>query len=260
MQSKKFKENYFFVDEAGDPFFYDRYGRFIVGKEGCSKILLLGFIMTQHPETLRKAVLSLKEEIKKDNYLKNIPSIKKTAISFHAKDDCSEVREKFFKMIADMDFTSEFIVARKLEDVFHTQHKKMENVFYDDLIIQLFKNKLHLSENNYIYFATRGNKTRQAPLEAAVQTAILAFEKTWNKKVDSKIKVFPQSPAGEPCLQIIDYMNWAVQRAFIKKDDRYLKFVEQKIRFICDIYDFNKYPNNFYSRKNEFELNKISPL
>ncbi len=27
--------NYFFVDESGDPTFFDRNGKLIVGKEGC---------------------------------------------------------------------------------------------------------------------------------------------------------------------------------------------------------------------------------
>ena len=79
-------------------------------------------------------------------------------------------------------------------------------------------------------------------------------------RVNSNVIIQPQSPVGEPCLQIADYMNWAVQRALIKKEDRYLKFVEQKISFLADIYDFDKYPKNFYSRKNKFDLTKISPL
>jgi len=38
MKRQQDKTIYFFVDESGDPFFYDRKGNFIVGKEGCSKI------------------------------------------------------------------------------------------------------------------------------------------------------------------------------------------------------------------------------
>ena len=41
--------NYFFVDESGDPTFYNKEGKFIVGEEGCSKILILGFIRTGNP-------------------------------------------------------------------------------------------------------------------------------------------------------------------------------------------------------------------
>ena len=33
---------HFFVDESGDPVFYDRTGNLIVGQPGCSPILLLG--------------------------------------------------------------------------------------------------------------------------------------------------------------------------------------------------------------------------
>lgn len=69
-----------------------------------------------------------------------------------------------------------------------------------------------------------------------------------------------KSPRGEPCLQIVDYMNWAVQRAFVKNEDRYLRFIGEKIGFLVDIYDFKKYPNNFYNKKNKFDLKKISPL
>ena len=92
---------YFFVDEAGDPVFYNKHGHYIVGREGCSKILLLGFIRTSNSQPLRQAVLSLKDEIGKDKYLEKIPSIKKTLRAFHAKDDCPEVREKFFKVIME---------------------------------------------------------------------------------------------------------------------------------------------------------------
>ena len=50
MKKELKKKLYFFVDEAGDATFYNKYGRLIVGEEGCSKILLLGFIRTEHPE------------------------------------------------------------------------------------------------------------------------------------------------------------------------------------------------------------------
>jgi len=55
-------------------------------------------------------------------------------------------------------------------------------------------------------------------------------------------------------------MNWAVQRAFIKKDLRYYNYIKDKVSFVCDIYDFDKYPNNFYNKSNPFDVNKISPL
>ena len=256
----KSKHQFFFVDEAGDPTFYNAKGEYIVGNEGCSRILLMGLIRTTQPALLREAVLNLKSSVTSDEYLQDIPSLKKTAVAFHAKDDAPEVREKMFKLIQKLDFKAEFVVARKIESVFQKKHKGKEHIFYDDLIIKLFKNKLHKTDNNTIYFAVRGSKTRQEPLEDAIQTAINTFEEKWGIKNNSDIHIYPQTPSGEPCLQIIDYMNWAIQRAFQKNEDRYYKFIQDKVSFLCDVYDFDKYPQNFYNRKNPFDLNKISPL
>lgn len=251
---------YFFVDEAGDPIFYNKYGVNIVGQEGCSVVLILGFIRTTNPESLRKAVLALRDEISKDKYLEKIPSLVKTLRAFHAKDDCPEVREKFYKLIIGLDFKAEFIVARKREDIFIKRHKKSENKFYDDLFSKLFENKLHVNEKTIIYYAVRGNKDRQIPIDEAINNAKENFEKKWKVRVDSEIMIQPQSPMGEVCLQIIDYMNWAIQRAFSKGEDRYYKFVEEKVSYLVDIYDTKKYPKNYYTRKNKFDLTKISPL
>jgi len=137
---------YFFVDESGDSTFYDKSGNLIVGNEGVSKILVLGFIKTTNPVALRKALLNLQKEISEDKYLKDIPSVKKSLISFHAKDDTPEVRERVFKTILNLDFTAEIFVARKIENIFKKRHQRNQDKFYDDLVSKLFENKLHLAK------------------------------------------------------------------------------------------------------------------
>lgn len=211
-------------------------------------------------ETLRKGILALHLEVANDPYLNSIPSVKKSIDSFHATDDCPEVREKVFKTLVGLPFKSEFIVARKREQVFIKRHKKNPNLFYDDLVTKLFQNQLHKSTENIIYYAVRGNRARQAPLENAIRAAIFAFEERWKRKVESEIKIFPQRPTGEPCLQVVDYMNWALQRAFLRSEMRYLNFLKDKISLIVDLYDFEKYPRNYYNKKNVFDIKKISPL
>ena len=47
VQKTKQGKTTFFVDESGDPIFFNKYGKSIVGQEGCSKILLIGFIETR---------------------------------------------------------------------------------------------------------------------------------------------------------------------------------------------------------------------
>jgi len=209
---------------------------------------------------IRQQLEGLRKDIVQDSYLKGIPSLIKTAEAFHAKDDCPEVREKVFKLISTLDFSAEVYVARKIENIFVKRHHRNENEFYDDLISKLFENKLHVAAENRIYFSVRGNRRRQAPLEQAILTAKSKFEMKKQTTITTTISVQAQTSNGEPCLQVIDYVNWAIQRAYLKKEMRFLSVIEDKIKYLVDVYDLDKYPNNFYSKMNKFDINKISPL
>jgi hypothetical protein len=260
MKNGLYMNNYFFVDESGDTTFYDRKGNWIVGKEnGSSEILLMGFIRTTEPEFLRKKINTLRLELINDEYLNEIPSMKKSKRAFHAKDDCPEVRYKVFKLLKDLPFSCNIIVARKNQKTFNKFNGNTQKL-YDSLITNLFKNILQLSNNNHIYIATRGSKKRQEPLEEAIHNALIYTEAKLNHPIDSIQKVLPQTPSGEACLQIVDYCNWAIQRAFIKKEMRYYNYLKDKYGLIVDLYDFKDGWKNFYNKKNPFDTSKISPL
>jgi hypothetical protein len=252
---------YYFMDEAGDPVFYNGKGELIVGNEGCSKILILGYIRTTDPTPIREALEQVRQEVAKDEYLRNIPSVKKSLEYFHAKDDCPEVRHMVYQAIRRMNVHGEFIVARKDEKRFKTRHLGKEGVFYNDLVTQLFESRMHISEVTKIYYAIRGNKKRQAPLSEAIQAAKLAFERKHETKISALVDVLPQSMSGEPCLQVADYLLWALQRAYTTGETRYLDFLKHKVSFVWDIYD-TKTPRklNRYHSRNKFEIKKTSPL
>jgi hypothetical protein len=252
-------DSYFFVDESGDSTFYDARGKFIVGEEGCSPILILGFIETQKPHEIRQAVLRAQRSIISDPYLLKVPSISKTGIALHAKDDVPEVRYIFYKEIKSLPFKAQFIVARKIERIFKNDHQSDETKFYDDLVARLFQNMLHRFEHNHIVFSTRGSRTRRQPLEEAIKKAKARFEQKHHVVHSAMFDLEPQTPKGEPCLSVIDYMNWAVQRAYTKHELRYYDYIEDKVSLLCDIYDFNggKKP---YCRKNPFDIKKAAPL
>ena len=260
MKKAKPGSTYFFVDEAGDPTFYDRKGNLIVGQEGCSTILILGLVEIKDPIPLRQAINQLKSEIVNDPYFTGVPSLQQTKNSFHAKDDLPEIRYRFYKLLSELDFQAQFVVARKIERVFRNNFHSNENEFYDNLITQLFNGKLHTHEQNHIYFAKRGSRTRQAPIEAAIDKSIRQFERKWKTTITTRSLVNPQTPNGEPCLSIVDYMNWAVYRSFTRKEMRYFDTVRNKVHLLVDLYDHEKYPKNWYSKKNPFEINKITPL
>ncbi|GAB4146242.1 MAG: hypothetical protein Fur0021_04180 [Candidatus Promineifilaceae bacterium] len=260
MKGPQPKEHYFFVDESGDPTFYDRQGTLIVGQGGCSPILLLGFIETGNPIPLRRSLLELQQEIINDSYFKNVLSLQKTAIAFHAKDDLAEIRYLVYKRLADLDYSAQFIVARKVERVFRNSFDANENQFYDHLVMLLFKNVLHRYSHNHIYFARRGSRDRQAPLVGAIRAGISRFESEWQTTVNSKFQLQAQTPHGEPCLSITDYMNWAVYRAFTRQEMRYYEAIANKVSLLVDLYDTENYPNNWYNRRNPFDIKKATPL
>ena len=149
--------NWFYVDESGDPTFYDRKGNLLVGQPGCSPILILGFIETTDPKPLRQALSDLRALIINDPYFVDVPSLAKTRIAFHAKDDLPEIRFQVYKLLAELDFKAQFIVARKLERVFRNSFKADEHAFYDHLVSRLFQNALHRYKDNHIIFAKRGS-------------------------------------------------------------------------------------------------------
>lgn len=253
-------ENYF-VDEAGDPVFYDAKGNLIVGNEGCSKILIIGFIRTADPKPIREALKDLRNRVKQDTYLASIPSISKTLEYFHAKDDCPEVRHMVYSTLKKLKFKCEFVVARKDETRFKKNHLGKETIFYNDIVSRLFESRMHVSQASKIYFAVRGNKERQIPLNDAIRSAKNHFEIMNDTKVNTVVDVLPQTMTGEPCLQVADYMLWALYRAYSKGETRYYDFISNKVSFIWDIYDPKKpAKSNRYHSKNKFDINKISPL
>ena len=251
---------WFFVDESGDPTFYDRRGNLIVGQQGCSPILILGLVETQDPQPLRRAILDLQQEIANDPYFQEFPSLRKTARAFHAKDDRPEIRYQVFKLLSTLDFKAQFIVARKIERVFRNSFEAKTSRFYHHLVTHLFQNMLHRYQANQIYFARRGSRERQFPLATAIERGILRFEQKWQASVATTITIQAQTPKGEPCLSIIDYLNWAVYRAFTRGEMRYYNTIAAKVSLLVDLYDRANYPNNWYNRRNPFEAKKITPL
>jgi hypothetical protein len=251
---------WYFVDESGDSTFYDRRGNFIVGQPGCSPILVLGFIEVHNPRAMRQAILALQQELVSDPYFQGIASLRKTAAAFHAKDDTPEVRYRFFKLLASLEFRAQFVVARKIERVFRNSFHAKETLFYDHLVSHLFQNVLHRYQQNQLYFAKRGSRDRQIPLSNAIERGIRRFEQRWQASVATTITIQAQTPKGEPCLSVIDYMNWAVYRAFTRGEMRYYSSVADKVSLLVDLYDQANYPHNWYNRRSPFDVKKITPL
>ena len=172
MGSKEYSElKYYFVDESGNPEIFNKRGKVIVGQPGNSRYFILGFLDVGNPRLLRNELRALRKGLLGDPYFKNIPSMqpknKKTAISFHAKDDIPEVRSKVFRLLrskSDLKFIAvvkdkvkvvQYATERKIMD---SHYKYNPNGLYDLLTKRLFKNSLHIATEYKICYAVRGEK------------------------------------------------------------------------------------------------------
>lgn len=263
MKQVQDEHRFFYVDETGDPSFYGKGKKLIVGNEGCSRTFGVGFLRTSGPEAIRERLIALKDEIAADRYLKDIPSIQKTLRAFHAKNDCPEVRKLVFGCLDELDFSVQIVIARKLESVFKGKHRQSQDAFYNDLTSHLFKRQLHLAKRNTILFARRGNKEQQHALRAAVGAGIASFRQRYPGAAETTVEVQTSWSADEPLLQAADYALWAVQRAFERREMRYFAFIQSKVEIVWDIYDFasiNAGQPVMFTRKNPFHIEKVSPL
>jgi hypothetical protein len=115
--SEGIKFRHYFVDEAGDLSFFNKKGRIIVGQPGVSKFFMVGVAQIADPEAVTWELNALRAKLMTHPRYKGIPSMqpeaKKTAISFHAKDDYAEIREQVFELIQSFDVKVFFAIRSK---------------------------------------------------------------------------------------------------------------------------------------------------
>lgn len=260
------QERHYFVDEAGDLVLFNRRGKVIIGTEGCSKYFVLGCALIEHPHTARQQLTDLRNTILADPYLKGIPSMQKTKIAFHAKDDCPEVKMQVYKFIKTLPVRLYAIIRRKdflvewvrKQNQFDNDWRYDENKIYDACVKRLFKDRLHLTRTNHITFARRGSSPRNEAMANALQRAKENFENTHGKVVGSLHQIIANYPSNEPALQIIDYGVWALQRLYEKHEDRYFNFLKDQFVRIIDLDDkrFKEY-GVYYDERNPLTVPKI---
>jgi len=168
-----------------------------------------------------------------------------------------------YKTLAQQDFAVQVVVARKIERMFRSRYKGSRDKFYEDLVGKLFQNETHKAKINNIVFSKRGNKVQQHTMRAAIEAGVERFRQKWGTDVSTQLIVGTLSSIQDFMLQVVDYANWAVQRAYEKGEMRYFNFLRGKFELVFDVFDTKKYKGggNFYDRdRNPFEIKKASPL
>ncbi len=261
----------FFVDEAGDLSLVGRRGKSLLGTEGVSNTFMVGVAHILEPNRVEDDLDDLWRDLLNDPYLREIPSmlpeLAKTARCFHAKGDCAEVRMEVFKLIARHDIKVIVGIRRKivLVELLQTARRKGMRLdpdsVYDNLVKTLFKCILHKSERNKIYFARRGKSSRQAALQKAINRAQSNFIRDTGISLVKPTEVIPAFPSEVTCLQVIDYILWALQRLYERNEDRYFNYLRNHYRLIMDFDDKRngKDYGMWYTETNPLTKEKMLP-
>jgi len=247
--SPEIESKYYFVDEAGDPTLFGARGKVLVGSEGCSRYFVLGLADVDDPPTLAADLAALRARLIADPYFKDVPSMQpeqqKTVLLFHAKDDLPEVRREVFALLQRHAIRFSAIARDKLAILAYVRrwndadpaYRYRPNELYDFMVRRLFKERLHKHNAYRVYFARRGRADRTEALTRSLDIARRRFVEEQGVSVNVTIEVVPASPIQEISLQAVDYFLWAVQRAFEKHEDRYLRLLWPKCSLVIDADD-----------------------
>ena len=265
----------YFVDEAGDGTLFNKRKKIVMGREGCSLCFILGALEVGDPVRLDTELDSLRSTLRSDPYLANVPSMqperRKTALAFHAKDDCAEVRREVYRLLMQQDMRFFAVVRHKrtiVEKVLEYNKKDPTyryhpNQLYDRCVSRLFRDRLHKEDGYVIQFSRRGNRSRSDALKKAIEQARSNLRARWGIAATTPIEIVAARPDQAGGLQAVDYFLWALQRLYEREEDRYWEYIATKVSLVHDVDDTreNEY-GAYFTKRNPLTLEerkKIEP-
>lgn len=235
------RKQHYFLDEAGDPTFYGKGKRIIIGQQGVSTHFILGMVsFGEALEEIRAQVLSLQQLITGHVYFGGITSIQqkksRTGYFFHTTDDIPEVRKLFYDFIRSIDCCCELVVVKKVPEQFAAAHQHKSDVLYADMLSCLLQDKLTTSNRVIMNIAKRRASTRHENLNLSLKKAIIRHQQQHPEYVPTNNIMFNvQDQLTEPLLNVADYLCWSVQRAFERGETRFFEYMKDKIKVRCGI-------------------------
>jgi hypothetical protein len=265
--SEKTSVRHCFLDETGDPTFFGKGRKLILGQEGVSLTFGMGLVHFEEPlEPIRERIRALQTQVETDPLYASIPSVVKRAKSsgffFHACKDTPDVRAVLLPLIRSLQCSAEIVIARKDPLSFADQHHSAEDEFYAHLLSHSIKGRLHESGKLVLNVAERGSSTREKTLTRALDAATaLAGASHGPDNLHTQVAFNIQNPRTEPLLTIADYLSWAVQRVFEKGEMRFYDYLSAKIRSVTDLsYRDGVFCPETYDQASRLSIaNKIGP-
>jgi len=261
----------YYVDETGDMTFFTKRGGPVIfdgNNKSVSRFFILGVLKIKEDlKPLEDKFEALRKELLQDPFLKRVPSLKKTKVAFHAKDDCAIVRREVFKLLRGLDSSVHAIVLRK-EDrlkesiaLYQLKNKTThfcEKEIYADLTKRIFKNLLPKEGKCDIVFSQRGKTFTTASLTEAIERAKINFFNSHHIEIKGDITPIHGTPSHYIGLQIIDYYLWALKKLYEDSESEFFEIVRDKFKFIIDLDDTRNKPyGEYYCQSNKITVERI---
>src|SRR3989344_8272775 len=224
-----------FIDESGKPEVYSARGENLVGSHKASKYLVLAAIRSEDQLQLQQQVTEFRLTLLKDKDLTEIFSSAYTLDSFHAQTDYPQVKERFYRFIAELDIKIDVLVIEKL--LCFEPLRRNPGKMYGVMSGQLIKNLCHQAVKTEIIFSRKDSKLKlRQELETEVERVSLDYlDKHPKLKPNLKLSYFHNPHYTHGGLQVADYISHSVFQVFENKNRDLYEIVEAKIGRIQDI-------------------------
>lgn len=240
------KEIYYYIDESGSI-------------KGDTEFFILGCTITDTPETNRKKINSLKNEIIEDIYFaEQIKDFKKCG--FHACDNHFDIRAKYYSILPVLNYRSYILIIRKKTNYFNELIKKglTDIDIYDNCINKLLFSRLQKNRKmkNILIFEQFGSKNekRKQEINRIIESIALSIEYDSGKKPDYEIRIEGKE---EELLSITDYVNYIFNQALEKEEipprmKQNYSLIKPNIGLV-----YLMHSDIFYHKNNELDIEKL---
>ena len=203
---------------------------------------MVGIAEIRDPAAVSKRLEVLRAELLSDPYFAGASSLhperRKTALTFHAKDDLPEVRWRVYEQLRRFDIRVAVAVRRKAvleayaRSIFRAGGLKWRpDDVYDELVVRLFSGRLRTADKHHVTFAVRRTAKRDTALLHALDRARTSYG------CSGRCSVASERPDRAVGLQVVDYYLWATQRLFERAEGRFFAGMAKQIEYVWDIDD-----------------------
>lgn len=151
---------------------------------------IVGHAEVENINDLSKEFANIRESIKNDEFINQIPSVHSSLKAFHANKDAREIQERVFRVLKATDFSFFAVVIEKDLNQFIYKFNGSRKQYYAYLVERLLENRLHHYCEIDIYFAKMKNVTHEENMWQAIENAQKRFEEKWNYKNQNKNSSF----------------------------------------------------------------------